>query len=126
MQDRPSRFWDAFWVVAPLVIGGAIGIFLASQITSYSMDCDVQPSNLPAANYVLGVAFVVLLVGRFVARSVVGPVAARAFTIAALALLVSACGTYFATVNEVPCPPSGLASGHEAMVRTAPAQLHVS
>jgi cytochrome bd-type quinol oxidase subunit 2 len=128
VEDKPSRFWDRFWVVAPLVLGLAVGIVIAGQFPSTPAANCAQALTPPstAANFALAVVLVALVVGRLVARQAIGPVAARAFTLAAFGLVVAACGTFFVTVGNKPCPPSGVASGHEAMVRIPHAQLHVS
>lgn len=127
MDDKGTRFWDAFWVVTPLVIGGAIGFYLAGQFPTSTTDCSSLPAaTSTSANFALAVVLFVLLVGRVVARSAIGPVAARAFTMAAFGLVVSACGSFFVTVRTEPCPTAALASSHEAMVRIPHAQLHVS
>ena len=127
MEDRGSRFWDAFWVVVPLLAGAAIGLFFASQFPSNTSDCSGIPqAPSTAANYALAVVLVTLLVGRVVARATIGPVAARACTLAAFGLVVMACGSFFVTTRSAPCPTSALGSAHEALVWTAPAQLHLS
>ena len=69
---------------------------------------------------------VVLLVGRVVAPRDIGPVAARAFTMAAFGLVVVGVRSFFVNARTEPCPPAALASGHEALVRIPHAQLHVS
>jgi hypothetical protein len=126
VQERGSRFWDTFWVVGPLVVGGLVGFYLAGQFPATVADCSqVAQGTNTSANFVLAVVLVALLVGRVVAGSTIGPVAGRAFTIAAFGLVVSACGTFFITTRTEPCPSSGLASGHEAMVRVPHAQLHL-
>jgi hypothetical protein len=126
VEDNGSRFWDTFWVVAPLLAGGLIGFYLAGQFPSSTLDCNQLPaSGSTSANFALAVALVALLVGRVVARSAIGPVAARAFTMAAFGLIVTACGSFFITARSEPCPAAGVASGHEAMVRVPYAQLHV-
>ena len=126
MQERGSRFWDFFWVIAPLIIGGAVGVYLAGQFPAANTDCSQVPqATNTSANFILAVVLVALLVGRVIAGSTIGPVASRAFTMAALGLTVSACGTFFVTTRTEPCPTTGVASGHEAMVRIPHAQLHV-
>ncbi len=126
MEDKGTRFWDAFWVVAPLVIGGLIGFYVVGQFPAPSGDCSQLPGPpSTTANYALAIVLVALLVGRVVARSTIGPVAARAFTVAAFGLVVSACGSYFVSVRSEPCPQA-IASEHEAMVRVSPPQLHLS
>ena len=126
MQERGSRFWDAFWVVAPLVIGGLVGFYLAGQFPVASTDCTQTPQTVStSANFALAIVLVALLVGRVIAGSMIGPVAARAFTMAAFGLVVSACGSFFITTRSEPCPTSGIASGYEAMVRVPHAQLHL-
>lgn len=127
MDDRPSRLWDLVWVALPLVVGGIIGVYLAGKFPSPTGDCGALPAApSTAANYALAVVLVALLVARVVLRSVIGPVAARAMTMAALGLVVAACGSFFVTTRSEPCPGAALGSAHEAMVRTAPAQLHLS
>ena len=127
MDQGTSRFWDAFWVVAPVVVGGLIGFYLAGQFPASTADCAALPAPpSTSANYVLAVVLVVLLVSRVVLRSVIGPVAARAMTMAAIGLVVAACGTYFVSTRAEPCPTTGLASANEAMVRTAPSAVHIS
>ena len=126
MQDRGSRFWDSFWVIAPLIIGGLIGVYFAGQFPTSTLDCSQLPAaSSTSANFALAVVLVVLLVGRVVARSAIGPVAARAFTMAAFGLVVTACGSFFVTARTEPCPSAGVASGYEAMVRVPYAQLHL-
>lgn len=126
MEDKGNRFWDAFWVVGPLIGGGLIGFYFAGQFPSSTLDCNQLPAaSSTSANFALAVALVALLVGRVVARSAIGPVAARAFTMAAFGLVVTACGSFFITTRSEPCPPAGVASGHEAMVRVPHAQLHL-
>ena len=128
MEEKTSRFWDTFWVVAPLVVGAGVGIVIAIQFPSTpAAECGqalTPPST--AANFTLAVILVALVVGRLVARSAIGPVASRAFTMAAFGLVVAACGSFFVTAGNRSCPPFGLASGHEAMVRIPHAQLHLS
>jgi hypothetical protein len=127
VEDRTSRFWDLFWVVAPLVIGLLIGFYLAGQFPSPTSDCATLPAApSTSANYALAIVLVVLLVARVVLRRVIGPVASRAMTMAAFGLIVAACGSFFVTTRSEPCPGAALASSHEAMVRTAPTQLHIS
>jgi hypothetical protein len=127
VDQGTSRFWDAFWVVAPLVVGGLIGFFLAGQFPASTADCTALPaSTSTSANFALAVVLVILLVSRVVLRSVIGPVAARAMTMAAIGLVVAACGSYFVGTRPEPCPPTAVASSHEAMVRTAPAAVHLS
>ncbi len=127
VEEQRHRFWDAFWVVGPLLIGGLIGFYFAGQFPSPTGDCGQLPA-VPSttANFALAVVLVALLVARVLARSTIGPVAARAFTMAAFGLIVSACGSYFVTARSEPCPTAAVASGNEAMVRIAPAQLHLS
>ena len=126
MNDGRNRFWDGFWVFVPLVLGALIGVYFAGQFPSPTGDCSQLP-GVPstAANFALAVVLVALLIGRLVARSTIGPVAGRAFTLAAFGLVVAACGSFFVTTRSEPCPTSGVASGHEAMVRISPAQLHL-
>jgi len=130
--DDGGRFWNAFWVVAPLVMGGAIGLYFAGQFPSHiSAECSQPPGADPTStNFALAVVLVSLLIGRLVARAVVGPVAARAFTLAAIGLIVVACGSVVARPQPAGCAESAaaqqLASQDEALVRTAPAQLHLS
>jgi hypothetical protein len=127
VDQRTSRFWDAFWVVAPLVVGGLIGFFLAGQFPASTTDCTALPaSTSTSANFALAVVLVILLVSRIVLRSVIGPVAARAMTMAAIGLVVAACGSYFVGTRTEPCPTAGIASTHEAVVWTAPSALHIS
>jgi len=127
VDQGTSRFWDFFWVVVPLVVGGVLGFYLAGQFPGPTGDCSSPPAApSTSANFVLAVVLVVVLVSRVVLRSVVGPVAARAMTMVALGLVVVACGSYFVTARSEPCPQAQLGSGNEAMVRIAPPQLHVS
>jgi hypothetical protein len=126
VQDKGNRFWDSFWVVAPLILGVLIGVFFAGQFPSSNLDCNQAPAaSSTSANFALAVVLVVLLVARVVARSAIGPVAARAFTMAAFGLVVAACGSFFVTTRTEPCPSAGVASGYEAMVRVPYAQLHL-
>ena len=126
MQERGNRFWDTFWVVAPLIVGGLVGFYLAGQFPAPTGDCSqISATSSTSANFVLAVVLVALLVARVVAGSTIGPVAARVFTMAALGLVVSACGSFFVTARGEPCPTSGIASGYEAMVRVPHAQLHL-
>jgi hypothetical protein len=130
--DDGGRFWNAFWVVAPLLLGGAIGLYFAAQLpTSVGSDCGTAAASAPTStNFALAVVLVALIIGRLVARTLIGPVAARAFTLAAMALVVVACGSVVARPAATDCPQPAsvrqrLASPDEALVRTAPAQLHV-
>jgi hypothetical protein len=127
VEERGSRFWDAFWIVVPLILGALVGGYFAAQFPTTTADCS-QPAQAPstAPNFALAVVLVGLLIGRIVARSTVGPVAARAFTLAAFGLVVVACGSFFVTTRNEPCPATGLASANEALVWTAPAELHLS
>jgi hypothetical protein len=128
VPEKTSRFWDAVWVVVPLVIGGLIGFYFAGQFPASSLDC-TQPTNATpstAANFALAVVLVVLLVLRFVAKAQIGPVAGRIFTMAALGLVVAACGSYFVSARSEACPTAAIASSHEAMVRIPHAALYLS
>jgi hypothetical protein len=104
VEERGSRFWNAFWTIGPLVAGGLIGIYFAGQFVSAAPSCASQPSST-AANFTLAVVLVALLIGRIVARGVIGPVAARAFTLAAFGLIVVACGSYFVAAPGSACAP---------------------
>jgi hypothetical protein len=127
VDDRGNRFWDRFWVVVPFVLGVLVGIYLAGQFPAPTGDCaQLVAAPSTSANFALAVVLVALLVGRVVARSVIGPVAARAFTLAAFGLIVSACGSFFVTTRAEPCPETGVGSPHDAMVRTAPSFIHLS
>jgi hypothetical protein len=127
VEDKSNRFWDTFWVAVPLILGGLIGLYFAGQFPSPTSDCSQLPAApSSSANFALAVILVGLLIGRVVARSTIGPVAARAFTVAAFGLVVTACGSFFVTTRSEPCPSAAIASNHEAMVRIAPAQLHLS
>lgn len=130
MNEPRNRFWDAFWLVGPLLVGGFIGLLLAGQFPGGTTACAEAGANpSTSANFTLAVALAALLVGRMVARSVIGPVAARAFTVATFGLVVMACGSYFVNVGSESCPPpaTSLGSSHEqAVVWTSPAQLFVS
>jgi hypothetical protein len=122
-----SRFWDAFWIVVPLIIGVAVGIYFAGQFPGSTIDCTQAPAAAPSTttNYVLAVVLVVLLVGRIVARSTIGPVAGRVFTMAAIGLVVSACGSYFVTARSEPCPTAAIASRDATVVRISHAVVLV-
>ena len=70
MQEKTSRFWDAFWVVAPLAIGAVVGIVIAGQFPSTPAPNCGQALTPPstAGNFALAVVFVALIVGRLAAR----------------------------------------------------------
>ena len=67
MQDKGNRFWDPFWVVAPLIMGLLIGVYFAGQFPSSTSDCNSFRRILDVREYALAIVLVVLLVARVVA-----------------------------------------------------------